>query len=160
MTIIQKGEPMSDLISRQAAIDALKGLSTWWADEGGYYGGAQPPMVALLDPEDAVSAIENLPSAQPQLDTCPIYGGMCGYPSNLCYECPRHEGAKERPQWWTEGLQPFAQPQRMKGRWIDVTKTGGAELWKCSECGELELENSYFCPNCGSDMGGDEDAAD
>jgi hypothetical protein len=58
---------MSDLISRQAAIDALKGLSTWWADEGGYYGEAQPPMVALLDPEDAVSAIENLPSAQPQL---------------------------------------------------------------------------------------------
>ena len=55
-----------DTISRQAAIDALKGLPTWWADEGGYYGGAQPPMVALLDPEDAVSAIENLPSAQPE----------------------------------------------------------------------------------------------
>ena len=55
---------MSDLISRQEAIDAVKGLPTWWADEGGYYGGAQPPMVALLDPEDAVSAIENLPSAQ------------------------------------------------------------------------------------------------
>ena len=56
----------SDCISRQAAIDALKGLPTWWADEGGYYGGAQPPMVALLDPEDTVSAIENLPSAQPE----------------------------------------------------------------------------------------------
>ena len=59
-----------DLISRQAAIDALKGLPTWWADGGGYYGGAQPPMVALLDPEDAVSAIENLPSAQPELIRC------------------------------------------------------------------------------------------
>ena len=56
---------MNDLISRQAAIEALKGLPTWWADEGGYYGEAQPPMVALLSPEDAVSAIENLPSAQP-----------------------------------------------------------------------------------------------
>ena len=62
----QKGEPSEDVISRQAAIDALKGLPTWWADAGGYYGGAQPPMVALLDPEDAVSAIENLPSAQPE----------------------------------------------------------------------------------------------
>ena len=59
-----------DCISRQAAIDALKGLSTWWADEGGYYGGAQPPMVALLDPEDAVSAIENMPSAQPEIVKC------------------------------------------------------------------------------------------
>ena len=61
---------MSDLIERQAAIDALKGLPTWWADEGGYYGGAQPPMVALLDPEDTVSAIENLPSAQPEIVRC------------------------------------------------------------------------------------------
>lgn len=53
-----------DTISRAAAIEAIMGLPTWWADEGGYYGGAQPPMEALLDPEDAVSAIENLPSAQ------------------------------------------------------------------------------------------------
>ena len=61
---------MKDPIERQAAIDVLKGLPTWWADEGGYYGGAQPPMVALLDPEDAVSAIENLPSAQPEIVMC------------------------------------------------------------------------------------------
>ncbi len=61
----------ADCISRQAAIDALKGLPTWWADEGGYYGGAQPPMVALLDPEDAVSVIENLPSAQPNVHDLP-----------------------------------------------------------------------------------------
>ena len=64
-----------DVISRQAAIDALKGLPTWWADEGGYYGGAQPPMVALLDPEDAVSAIENLPSAQPATNCSEIPNG-------------------------------------------------------------------------------------
>ena len=52
---------------------------------------------------------------------------------------------------------PSTQPQRMRGKWIDVTKTGGAELWKCSECGELELEDSYFCPNCGADMRGEQD---
>ena len=58
------------VIYKQAAIDALKGLPTWWADEGGFYGGAQPPMTALLDPEDAVSAIANLPSAQPEIIRC------------------------------------------------------------------------------------------
>ena len=46
---------MQDLISRQAAIEALKRLPTWWAE---------------LDPEDAVSAIENLPSAQPEIIRC------------------------------------------------------------------------------------------
>ena len=61
---------VGDTVSRQEAIDALKGLPTWWADEGGYYGGAQPPMVALLHPEDAVSAIANLSSAQPEIIRC------------------------------------------------------------------------------------------
>ena len=83
---------MDDLINRQAAIDALKGLPTWWADSGGQYGGAQPPMVALLDPEDAVSAIENLPSAQPERkkgkwirhdEIKNVYGGIC----IECSEC-------------------------------------------------------------------------
>lgn len=52
-----------DYINRSGAINALKGLPTWWADQGGIYGNAQPPMEAMLDPEDAVSAIENIPSA-------------------------------------------------------------------------------------------------
>ena len=94
-----------DCISRQAAIKAVMGLPTWWADEGGYYGGAQPPMEALLDPEDAVSAIENLPSAQPKRekgkwlpDNRPGGGfwvcSCCKFPSeafaaNVLYEfCP------------------------------------------------------------------------
>ena len=80
---------MSDYIDRQAAIDALKGLPTWWADGGGYYGGAQPPMVALLDPEDAVSAIENLPSAEVE----PVKKGKWIYDNQFhwyrasCSEC-------------------------------------------------------------------------
>ena len=64
--------PNNDTISRQTAIDAVKGLPTWWADAGGYYGGAQPPMTALLDPEDTVAAIDNLPSAQPVLNRTKI----------------------------------------------------------------------------------------
>lgn len=37
-----------------------------------------------------------------------------------------------------------------KGKWIDITRTGGDFIWKCSECGEPNLEDTYFCPNCGS----------
>ena len=64
-----------ELISRQAAIDALCRV-----DE---YNGR------------SIEAIRQLPPAQPeQLEQCPIYGGMCAYPSDQCYDCPRHAGAK------------------------------------------------------------------
>ena len=94
-----RGTHACDLIERQAAIDALKGLPTWWADEGGYYGGAQPPMVALLDPEDAVSAIENLPSVhqQPEEDCNTCKHGYFG--DRQCDNCrvryPSHYERKE-----------------------------------------------------------------
>ena len=73
----------SDTISRQAALVAVKdALMAWsympeWRDE------------------KILEAIAELPPAQPeQLEQCPIYGGMCAYPSNQCYDCPRHAGAK------------------------------------------------------------------
>lgn len=43
-----------------------------------------------------------------------------------------------------------------KGHWIEL-KCGSASLWKCSECGELFLEDFYYCPNCGADMRGGND---
>lgn len=55
---------MKDCVYKQAAIDALKGLPTWYGDAGCLpFGDPQPPMEALLYPDDAVSAIENLPLA-------------------------------------------------------------------------------------------------
>lgn len=39
-----------------------------------------------------------------------------------------------------------------QGRWIDITKDSSHPLFKCSECGDLQLEDSYYCPNCGSRM--------
>ncbi len=72
---------MSDLIDRQAAIDALT-----------EYGNGRAVFISV---GEAVIRIEQLPPAQPaQLEQCPIYGGMCAYPSDQCYDCPRHAGAK------------------------------------------------------------------
>lgn len=45
---------------------------------------------------------------------------------------------------------PTVSPKQ--GRWIDITRAGGDFIWKCSECGELNLEDTYFCPNCGARM--------
>ncbi len=45
------------------------------------------------------------------------------------------------------------EPEPKPGWWIDITKTGGDFVWKCSECGELNLEDTYYCPNCGTKMG-------
>lgn len=46
------------------------------------------------------------------------------------------------------------QPQQT-GRWIDITKSGGDFILKCSACGSLSLEDTNFCPNCGAMMEGD-----
>ena len=54
---------MADYIKRDDTINAIESLPTWWADEGGYYGGMQQPRVALLEPEDVINAIKNIPSA-------------------------------------------------------------------------------------------------
>lgn len=78
-----------DLISRQAAIDALeRGKDkTAKGDIGGFYN-------TII--QNDIDKIKDLPSAQPeQLDRCPIYGGVCGYPSDHCYECPNHNDTKE-----------------------------------------------------------------
>lgn len=37
-------------------------------------------------------------------------------------------------------------------RWVDITKDRGHPLFKCSGCGDLQLEESYYCPNCGALM--------
>lgn len=54
---------------------------------------------------------------------------------------------------------PSAEPERKKGRWNYVDPD-----WRCSECGKRANINEWFlydltdfCPNCGSDMRGEED---
>lgn len=51
-----------DLISRKAAIEAIKGLPRWIMDPNGEFQPVDPPMVSMIDPDDAVSAVENLPT--------------------------------------------------------------------------------------------------
>lgn len=58
---------MKDYISRQAAIDAIRTLSTWFCDSGAkFFDGPQPPMEALLDPNEVIKTIAGMPPAQPE----------------------------------------------------------------------------------------------
>lgn len=52
----------NDLISRQVALKAVSELPTYYADSGGYYGGAHKPLEALLEPMDVINTIKALPT--------------------------------------------------------------------------------------------------
>ena len=90
---------MSDLIDRQAAIDALKNDMASLDHIIKGMSANDVRLDAYVSQRNQVNydiyTINNLPPAQPeQLEQCPIYGGMCAYPSDQCYDCPRHAGAK------------------------------------------------------------------
>ena len=51
-----------EMIYKKDAIDALRGLPRWVMDPNGEFQPVDPPAVSMLDPDDAVSAIENLPA--------------------------------------------------------------------------------------------------
>ena len=55
---------------------------------------------------------------------------------------------------------PSVTPARKKGKWIITndyltTAYGSIDYVKCSCCGEESLEESDYCPNCGSYMKGE-----
>ena len=73
MTIIQKGERMSDLISRQAAIDALGDMVMNWTDSDYELG-------QLNQWKADRKAIIDLPSAQPEV----VYCKKCKHWTRTC----------------------------------------------------------------------------
>lgn len=58
----------NDLISRQVALKAVSELPTYYADSGGYYGGAHEPLEALLEPMDVINTLKILPTMDVPLE--------------------------------------------------------------------------------------------
>lgn len=48
------------------------------------------------------------------------------------------------------------EPERKRGHWI-VRNEYSMRPILCSECGEWQSSLSFFCPECGADMRGEED---
>ena len=54
------------------------------------------------------------------------------------------------------GTLPSAQPERIRGRWIEKPHVHGVAY--CSLCDyELHTNDTNFCPNCGAYMGDSDD---
>ena len=147
---------MDDLISRQAAIDALEAKKDKSAkgDIGCFYN-------TII--QNNIDALKGLPSAQPEIntdgDTISRQDAICAV-SDACFEL---RGVFGRCEDALKAL-PSAQPERKTGRWIygedDVAMCDG---YHCSECGffvpwdykrkSIDFIKDYnFCPNCESPM--------
>lgn len=60
-------------------------------------------------------------------------------------------------------IEALEQPERKKGKWIEIPDEVFASTYKCSSCGEAPLCDGYsdyafspYCPHCGADMRGEE----
>ena len=49
----------------------------------------------------------------------------------------------------------YEKAEQKTGKWIDITKSDGCFLWKCSECGNDYIEDTDYCPYCGARMVGE-----
>ena len=136
---------MSDLIDRQAAIDAM---SSWdWQE--------------LYLPIHFKQLLEELPSAQPDVPDTNV-GDLISrqaaidalkeeeYPCESDYD-EGYMAALDKAVWIIERWLPSAQPERKKGKWI-----ADSGMIYCHECryGYDGIFKRYynFCPNCGADM--------
>jgi hypothetical protein len=88
MTIIQKGEPMNDLISRQAAIDAINRYGSVWMEYTEIMSVDELAERALkASKQSMVKILHDLPSAQPKIGKW-LDANICGeLPVIVCDQC-------------------------------------------------------------------------
>ena len=143
---------MDDLISRQAAIDALrdnlvdpdKAISEHPDDVFNYNSGLLTAVQAILD----------LPSVEPELETeeyikdcrnCRHGDYNDHWETYFCY-CP--DNCNNWDRW-----EPVIESERKAGNWIFNPVY---HEWKCSACECVVEEDKKptwnFCPNCGAKM--------
>ena len=133
---------MSDLISRQDAIEAIRKLS----QDDGYIN---------LPHEHVTDAVRGLPSVQPGPEEF-----------EWCHDCKEYDQTAHcchRAQKVIQQVVEELKAERKMGKWIVDALANN--IYRCSECGiDAPVEptggteyKSNYCPNCGADMRGDED---
>ena len=157
----------SDLISRQAALKALRKCQTY------LYDARDPELKIKLS--SAKAAINNLPTIQP-VETDTNVGSNSEIPnsSDAVSRQAAIDVIEDYPHgnvWNVESMEgmvdkiktlPTVQPEPKEGHWIKHTDPFDGEQYECSECGVLwefndgtpEDNEAYFCPKCGIKMKG------
>ena len=151
---------MSDMISRQDAIDYIK------TQRG-------RPFIGITLEEAIIMMIEEVPSAEPERLTDDDFEAirihLNAQKEKLCNQ-QRWEEAEEY-QRIIDRFMAFAsaEPGRKKGKWKGYNdgdpnwqRDDGSPIFLiCSECHETVINNGSahwnFCPNCGADMRGEQE---
>lgn len=126
---------MNDLISRQAAIDALCKTGCG----SGHCG------VSC----DDVKAIEQLPSVQPDLQEYPVW--FC-IGETLVDVSKMHITAEEGIEKIRSYLVRMKKPERKVATWKRIDYKPCGHDYECSSCGWKNDMKTHFCPNCGARM--------
>ena len=161
---------MSDLISRQAAIEAM---------EQRYCDIERVKRRPVTKGEQAIfldmrGTVRSLPSVEPEKSECPWYGndGKCHFAEqemDECDDCISRKAAVEavRDHDWMQAVfaiayMPSVEPERKKGKWIpfrviDVCGDAPFMEYRCSICERRincmsdSLSHYPYC-HCGADM--------
>ena len=158
-----KQEPCEDCISRQAAIDVLR--TCYDTETVTYTNGNE-----YIDYDQALDLLNSLPSAQPETheertetharDLISRQWLMeCVNEGWIKFDTDKDEN---RFIHLVRDIAPSAQPERMRGTWIDYVNSH----CECSVCHtewsyfQNEVECFEFCPNCGADMREDDHETD
>lgn len=144
---------MDDLISRQAAIDALNKMKIYRPLDSDRY---------VIS--DCLNKIVNLPSAQPETEERTLTEDDYAY----CMNCDHVEMCRWYPVYGCEfKSRPSAQPEHKTGKWIERNPQNSPDcrLIECSECGNAYIVGynidyddwiggRNFCMKCGADLRG------
>lgn len=139
---------MNDLISRQAALDAL---ADYIKNVDKVFSTGK---MSADDCKDAAhSVLDDLPSEQPPLEEF-----------EWCTSCKEYDQKNHCCHRFTKVIlqtveELKAQPQRMRGKWIKdslCTTSGGTyAVRRCSLCDSYYHDVVFawnYCPHCGADM--------
>ena len=144
---------MNDLISRQAAIDALKRAEA---------------LTRAFGYHNVIDTIRELPSTQPeQSNASEFWRKRADYYSDMCMNLigEMGKGVKiESVEISENGIefikeQPSAEPERESTKWIphkSIFGGLGERVYTCNKCGyNIGFHVENFCPNCGARADGE-----